>query len=341
MSNTMKAAVFPAAGKPLEIKDLPIPNPSKGQVRIKVKACGVCHTDLGVGGGHFGNSFPIIPGHEVAGIVDSVGDGVSIFKKGDRVGVGYFGGGHCGGCKSCVVDNCWIACPGLQTTGVTYNGGYAEYIVVPQDAIARIPDDMSFVDAAPLLCAGITTFNSLRNMGLKPGKDIVAVQGIGGLGHLAIQYARKSGFITVALSTSNDKKDLAMKLGANHYFNVKEGGLEQLAKLGGAKCVLCTAPDQKSIEQLVPSMAFGGKIVLLAAVPSITVSPIALLSKGLSVIGWYSGDSRDSQDTLTFSHLQGIKPMVTTYPLEKAQECLDNISKARFRSVLLIDSNQN
>jgi len=306
-------------------------------VRIKVHACGICHSDLMVKAGHMpGIEYPRIPGHEVAGVVDVVGPGVTAFQPGDKVGVGWFGGA-CHQCKNCR-KNEWVTCQKGKACGLSYNGGYAEYMVAPVDAIARVPSDLSFEEAAPLLCAGITTYNAIRHQNVLPG-GVVAVQGVGGLGHLAIQYAHRMGYVVVALSTGKDKEAMAKQLGANHYIDgTSSDTVQELQKLGGADLIVCTAPSAKAIEPLVGGLAVGGKLLIVAGVTDkLQVNPIELLMGKKSIVGWASGDSRDSEDTLNFSANLGVKPMIETFPLAKANEALTRMeqNKARFRCVLL------
>jgi len=337
---TMKAAQFTGKGSNIEIFNVPIPVPKKGEVRIEVHACGICHSDVLVKYGAMGNTYPRTPGHEVAGIVDEVGEGVTNFKKGDHVGVGWFGG-HCGdtvNCQGCRVD-AWVCCSKGKICGIHYDGGYAEYMVAPHDAVARLPKDMDFAKAGPLLCAGITTFNSLRQSGGKPG-DLCVVQGIGGLGHLAIQFANKMGFKVVAVSNGKEKEALAKKLGAHVYIDgSKDDAAKQIKELGGARIVMATAPNAKAVEALIPSMGINGKLLIIAAIMEpLSVNSLFLLSNRCSISGWASGDSRDSEDTVNFAQTTGIETMIETFPLEKAAEALEFMlaNKARFRAVLKI-----
>ncbi|EGG22279.1 zinc-containing alcohol dehydrogenase [Cavenderia fasciculata] len=332
---TMKAAVIVSAGK-WEITQIPIPQVGKGQVRVKVMACGVCHSDMMISSGAVGNIFPRVPGHEVAGIVDALGEGVTRFKIGDRVGVGYFGGGHCGECEDCLADS-WVTCKSAGGCGLTFNGGYAEYTVAPHDALARIPDAIDFLQAGPFCCAGVTVFKSIRDSGLKGG-DLVAVHGVGGLGHLGIQFARKLGYEVIAVSSGDEKEQLAKELGAHHYINSSQPDVVgRLKAIGSIKAIMCTAPAKDSIEELSKALGSNGKLLLLAGIlENIAVSPLLLISNNQSVIGSYSGDSRDTEATLKFAANQNVRSMIQVYPLEQAEECLKNISKARFRAVLKI-----
>jgi alcohol dehydrogenase/propanol-preferring alcohol dehydrogenase len=286
--------------------------------------------------GAYGNPFPRIPGHEIAGEVDEVGEGVTDFKKGEHVGVGWFGG-HCGECGHCKKD-AWVTCENGKICGIHYDGGFAEYMVAPKDALARIPEGYDFSLAGPLLCAGITTFNSIRHSGAKAG-DFCVIQGVGGLGHLAVQYANKLGLTVIAVSQGKDKEELAKKLGAHHYVDgtgdfVKE--IKAISK-GGVKLIVTTAPDAKAVESIIPALGLDGKLLLLAAIEKpISVSGIHLLVNRCSISGWPSGDSRDSEETLIFSAQSGVKAMVQCFPLEKANEAFGLMlsNKARFRVVL-------
>jgi D-arabinose 1-dehydrogenase-like Zn-dependent alcohol dehydrogenase len=336
----MKAAEIPGPNKPFQIVEKEIPQPGPGKVRVKVQACGVCHSDSFTVTGAFPNiKYPRVPGHEIAGVIDALGDGVQGWKVGQRVGVGWFGG-NCGYCESCRRGD-FVTCATLQTPGVSYDGGYAEYVVTPASALALIPEELSSIEAAPLLCAGITTFNALRHSGAVGG-DTVAILGIGGLGHLAVQFAKKMGFHTVAIARGKDKEALAKKLGADIYLNSEEQNVaNELQKLGGAKVILATVTNGKAISSVVEGLATNGKLVVLgAAADPIQVSSIALLRARRSITGWPSGTSMDSQDTLDFSALSDIRSMNEIFPLEKAQEAYDHMmsGKARFRSVLQMPS---
>lgn len=335
----MKAVQIEEAGGDFKVVDRDIPEPSENEVQIKVEACGICHSDMFVKEGAFpGIEFPRIPGHEVVGRVTKIGKRVSRIKEGQRVGVGWHGG-HCFECEPCRRGD-FISCENAQISGISYDGGYAEYMVAPQEAIAMIPEEIDSVEAAPLLCAGITTFNALRNSPAKPG-DVVAVQGIGGLGHLAIQYAAKMGFRVVAISTSESKKELAEKMGAKHFIDTSQKDpVEELQKLGGAKVILCTAPNTDAISSVIDGMAIDGQVLIVAAPgDSISVAPFSLIMGRKSVAGWPSGTAMDSEDTLNFSALSEVRPMIETYPLEKAGEAYDRMinNKARFRVVLTMD----
>ncbi|HEY6770048.1 MAG TPA: alcohol dehydrogenase [Candidatus Sulfotelmatobacter sp.] len=334
----MKAVQVSKPGGNFEIVERPIPEPARGQVRIKVEACGICHSDALVKEGHWpGFQYPRVPGHEIAGRVDAVGGDVTQWKPGQRVGVGWHGG-HCFQCDPCRRGD-FILCQFEKITGIHFDGGYQEYMVVPAEAVAAIPDDLPSAEAGPLLCAGITVFNSLRNSGARGG-DTVAVQGIGGLGHLGIQYARQMGFRTIAIGRGGDKQALAKKLGAHEYVDTNAGPpAEALKKLGGARVILATAPDSKSMSVLVDGLAGNGKLLVVGAgMESLAITPLQLISQRRAIQGWSSGTAKDSEDTLQFSSLTGVRPMIECYPLEKAAEAYEQMisGKARFRAVLTI-----
>ena len=321
---------------PFDLVEREIPEPARGQVRIKVEFCGICHSDVVVKDGLWpGLPYPRIPGHEIAGRVDAVGEGVSNWKLGQRVGVGWHGG-HCFVCDPCRRGD-FILCQFEKITGLSFDGGYAEYMVAPAEAVAALPDDLPADDAAPLLCAGITVYNSLRNSGAKSG-DLVAIQGIGGLGHLGIQYARQMGFHTVGIGRGGDKEPLACKLGAHAYVDTSVGApVGQLQQLGGARVILATAPDSKAIAALVGGLAPGGKLVIVGVSPEpLNISLMDLVLARRSIQGWPSGTAKDSEDTLRFSVLTGVRPMIERYPLEKAADAYEQMisGRARFRVVL-------
>ena len=321
---------------PLEMVEKDIPEPRGAQVRIKIQACGICHGDSVTKDGLFpGIQYPRFPGHEIAGVIDSVGEGVTEWKVGQRVAVGWHGG-HCGHCESCRRGD-FITCSYAQVPGISYDGGYADYMVTPTEAIASIPDELSFTEAAPLMCAGITTYNALRNSGARVG-DVVAILGIGGLGHLGIQFASKMGFKTIAISRGNDKEDLVKKLGAIQYIDSKsQNPVEELVKLGGAKIILGTASSGKAMTAVLGGLAINGKLIMIGASDeSLEISPTLFISGRRSVIGWPSGTSIDSQDTLSFSVLSGLRSINQVFPLESAAEAFDLMmnGKARFRAVL-------
>ena len=331
----MKAIQVTKAGAPFELVEREIPEPAAGQVRVKVEACGVCHSDALVKFAAFpGLTLPRIPGHEIAGQVDAIGAGVTAWKKGDRVGIGWHGG-HCGECQPCR-RGLFINCVNGKITGISHDGGYAEYLVAPSESLARIPDGLGAVDAGPLLCAGVTTYNALRNSGARPG-DTVAVQGIGGLGHLGIQYAAKMGFRTVAISRGSYKEALARQLGAHEYVDTAKGpAAEALQALGGADVLLATAPSGETLAGAVGGLKPRGTLLIVAAAPEpFQVSAFAMLS-GRKIVGWPSGSAIDSEDTMNFSMLTGVKPRTETFKLEQAEEAFQAMmaSKVRFRAVL-------
>jgi D-arabinose 1-dehydrogenase-like Zn-dependent alcohol dehydrogenase len=333
---TMKVAQVFNPGADLQIVEREIPEPGAGHVRIKVQACGVCHSDVLTKEGLWpGIQYPRIPGHEVAGIIDEVGAGVSDWKKGQRVGVGWHGG-HDGTCRECRRGD-FNNCRNLQIPGISYDGGYQEYMVAPAEALVAIPDTLNDAEAAPLLCAGITTYNSLRHGGALPG-DLVAVQGIGGLGHLGIQFAQKFGYEVAAIGRGSENAALAKKLGASVYIDSQATkAAEALQKLGGAKVILATAPSSKAMSELVDGLGPNGKLIVVGATfDPIEVTPIQLISGSKSLQGWSTGTPADSEDTLHFSELTGVRPMIETYPLEKAGEAYARMmsGKAQFRVVL-------
>ncbi len=325
-----------AAGGAFELVKKEFPEPGSGHVRIRVQACGVCHSDVLTKQGLWpGIQYPRAPGHEVAGVVDAVGPDVPLFKPGQRVGLGWHGG-HCNYCLPCRRGD-FVLCENQPISGINFDGGYADYVIAPANALALVPDDLAAVDAAPLLCAGITTFNALRNSGARAG-DTVAILGIGGLGHLAVQYAAKSGYRTVAIARGQDKAPLAKQLGAHIYIDsTTQNPAEELQKSGGAKVILSTLTSAKALEWAMDGLALAGKLIVVGAPDGpVLVNPLPLLLGRRTVTGWPSGTGMDSEDTLNFSALTGIKPMVETYPLEKAGEAFDRMmsGKARFRVVL-------
>jgi D-arabinose 1-dehydrogenase-like Zn-dependent alcohol dehydrogenase len=335
----MKAVQVAKPGGAFEIVEREVPQPGPRQVRVKVQACGVCHSDALVKEGHWpGISYPRIPGHEVVGVLDAVGKDVPAeWTPGTRVGIGWYGG-HCGHCESCRRGQ-FIVCANGLVTAIHFDGGYAEYMVAPFDAVARVPDGMGAVDGGPLMCAGITTFNSLRNTDARPG-DMVAVLGVGGLGHLGVQYAAKMGFRTVAIARGKDKAGFVKELGAHAYIDSQvENVAEALQKLGGAKVVIATATNAKAMADTIPGLAVDGTLVVLGApAEPLSTSVFPLIAGRRSIRGWPSGTSIDSEDTLNFSALHGVKPMVETYPLERAAEAYDRMmsGNARFRVVLTV-----
>jgi D-arabinose 1-dehydrogenase-like Zn-dependent alcohol dehydrogenase len=332
----MKAVQISKPGGNFELVERPIPQPARGQVRIKVEACGICHSDALVKEGYWpGIQYPRVPGHEIAGRIDALGANVTLWKPGQRIGLGWHGG-HCFECEPCRSGD-FINCRNEKITALSFDGGYQEYMVAPAEAVAAMPDDLPAAEAAPLLCAGITVFNALRNSGARAG-DLVAIQGIGGLGHLGIQYARQMGFRTVAIGRGADKQPLATKLGAHEYIDTNASAPgAALKKLGGAKIALATAPDSKSISALVDGLVANGTLLVIGAgAESLTVTPLQLIGGRSMIKGWASGTGKDSEDTLRFSSLTGVRPMIEKYPLEKAAAAYEQMSsgRARFRVVL-------
>jgi D-arabinose 1-dehydrogenase-like Zn-dependent alcohol dehydrogenase len=335
---TMKMARVPEANGQFEVVDVDVPEPGPGQVRVKVHACGVCHSDSLTVLGAMGNDFPRAPGHEVAGSIDAVGDGVSAWSSGDRVGVGWFGGCDFT-CEACRRGD-FISCENGQVPGIAYDGGYAEYMLAPAEALARIPDDLSDVDAAPLLCAGITTFNGLRQSVARPG-DLVAIVGVGGLGHLGVQYAAKMGFEVVAIARGEEKGPLAKELGAHHYIDSTTSNVaKELKKLGGAQVVLATVTVPDAMTAALGGIKPRGQLVVVGGSPDpMQVPPYALIPGSTAVKGHASGTSQDSEDTLRFSVLTGVRATIETLPLAEAQAAYDRMMRgdARFRIVLTMD----
>ena len=332
----MKAAQIPKPGADFEIVEREIPKPAAGQVRIKVQACGVCHSDLFTKEGVWpGIEYPRVPGHEVVGVIDEVGAGATGWKDGQRVGVGWHGGQD-GTCLSCRRGD-FRNCRDLKVTGISYDGGYQQYMVAPVQALAAIPDSLSDVEAAPLLCAGITTFNALRRSGAIPG-DLVAVLGIGGLGHLGIQFANKFGYKVAAIGRGPENAALAKKLGASVYIDSKStNAAEALQKLGGAQVILATAPSSKAMSELIDGLGPNGKLMVVGVTfDPIEVTPVQLVSGSRTVQGWAGGTPADSEDTLRFAELTGVRPMIETFPLEKAAEAYARMlsGNAQFRVVL-------
>jgi alcohol dehydrogenase len=332
----MRAVQVPQAKGPLEIVEREIPEPTPGSVRIKVQACGVCHSDSITKEGLFpGIQYPRVPGHEVIGIVDSVGQGVARWKPGQRVGVGWHGG-HCGYCDSCSRGDFFSCQTSTLISGLSFDGGYADYMVAPAEAIAAVPEELSAVEAAPLMCAGITTFNCLRNSGARAG-EVVAILGLGGLGHLGVQFAAKMGFRTIGIARGKDKESFAKELGAHHYIDSQsQDPAAELLKLGGAKVILATVTNADAMSAVAGGLAVNGTLMIIGAVPSMQVAPLQLLTYRQSVKGWNSGVAIDSQDTLAFSVLSGVRAMNEVYPLEQAAEAYERMmsGKARFRVVL-------
>ena len=334
---TMRCVQVARAQGPFELVERDIPEPRPGTVRVKVEACGICHSDSYTKEGTFpGVRYPRVPGHEIAGTVDTIGAGVPGWTAGQRVGVGWHGG-HCGYCDACRRGDFLTCRNNAQVPGISYDGGYADYAIVPAEALALIPSELSAVEAAPLMCAGITTFNSLRHSGAAPG-DLVAVLGIGGLGHLGVQFAVKMGFKTVAIARGSDKAPLAKQLGAWRYIDSEaQDPAAELMKLGGASIILATATSGKAFAAVLGGLAIDGKMIIVgAAADPVQVSALHLIGGRRSIVGWPSGRSIDSQDTLRFSALTGVRSMNETFPLERAPEAYDRMmsGKARFRVVL-------
>jgi D-arabinose 1-dehydrogenase-like Zn-dependent alcohol dehydrogenase len=336
----MRVIQVSEAGGPLELREREIPEPGPGEARVRVQACGVCHSDsYAKDGGFPGVSFPVVPGHEVAGVVDALGDGVDAWRVGDRVGVGWFGG-NCGYCEPCR-RGYLIDCRNKPIPGVTADGGYADYLVCRASALARVPDELAPEDAAPLMCAGVTTFNALRRSGARAG-GLVAVLGIGGLGHLGVQFAVKLGFETVAIARGKDKEELARRLGAHHYLDSEaEDVAEALSRLGGAAAILATVTSADAMSAAFGGLGVRGKMIVVGASGEpLAVTPGMLIGGNRSIHGHASGSSMDSQDALAFSALTAVRPMIETVPLEQAADAYERMmrNEARFRMVLVTGS---
>ncbi len=337
---TMRAVQVSRSGGPFELVERPVPEPGPGTVRIKVQACGICHSDVLTKEGLWpGMTFPRVPGHEVIGMIDALGPDVPArWKTGQRVGVGWHAW-HCGYCDACRRSDFFACQTGIQITGIAFDGGYADFLIAPATALAMVPSELTVVDAAPLMCAGLTTFNALRNSGAKPG-DLVAILGIGGLGHLGVQYATRMGFRTVAIARGQDKEPLARQLGALHYIDSQSTDpAAELQKLGGAKVVLATVTHGPAMSATLGGLAPRGRLMVLGADNSMDVSPMVLLMARRSIEGWYSGTSIDAQDTLAFSVQTNVRSMNEVYPLERAAEAFERMlsGKARFRVVLTME----
>jgi D-arabinose 1-dehydrogenase-like Zn-dependent alcohol dehydrogenase len=332
----MRAVQVASAGGPFELVQRQIPEPGAGQVRIRVQACGICHSDSFTKLGAFpGIQFPRVPGHEVVGLIDAIGTAVPDWKTGQRVGVGWHGA-HCGHCASCRRGD-FVTCVRGQIPGISYDGGYADYMIAPFEALALVPDELKAADAAPLLCAGVTTFNSLRHSGARAG-DLVGVLGVGGLGHLGVQYAARMGFRTVAIARGKDKEALARKLGARHYIDsaAQDPGAE-LGRLGGARVIISTVTNAAAMSAVLPGLGVSGQLILLGVSHEPIQVPSMLMVGGRrSIAGWPSGTSKDSEDAMSFSTLAGVAPMIETLPLERAGEAYERMMSgaARFRMVL-------
>jgi D-arabinose 1-dehydrogenase-like Zn-dependent alcohol dehydrogenase len=336
MSSKMKAAQISKAGGDWELVERDIPEPGPGQARVKVEACGICHSDALVKDGIWpGLQYPRVPGHEVAGRVDAVGNNVTSWAVGQRVGVGWHGG-HCFVCDQCRRGD-FAMCVNRKVTGIDFDGGYATHVIAPAAVLAAIPDDLPAEEAGPFMCAGVTVFNALRNSGARAG-EVVAVHGIGGLGHLGVQYARRMGFNTVAINRGKDKEELARQLGAHDYIDATaQDVVAELQKLGGASVILATAPNAQAISGLVDGLAPSGKLLVPAApTEPLTINVFSLIMKRSSVAGWYSGTAIDSQDTMEFSALSGVHPMIEKYPLDQVAEAYEQMHSGRVRSRVVL-----
>jgi len=333
----MRAVQVVRSNGPFELVEREVPEPGPGSVRVKVQACGICHSDSFTKEGTWpGIQYPRVAGHEIAGVIDAIGPNVAGWERGTRVGVGWHGG-HCGYCTSCRRGD-FVTCQvAPQVPGISYDGGYADYVLVPATALARIPAELSPVEAGPLMCAGITTFAALRGSGARPG-DLVAVLGLGGLGHLGVQFAARMGLATVAIARGKDKEPLAKELGAQRYIDsAAQDPAAELTKLGGAKIILATATSGKAMSSVLGGLGVDGKLIVLGAAPEpLEVSALLLIGGRRSVAGWPSGTSLDSENTMSFSALTGVRPMTEVFPLERASEAYDRMmsGKARFRVVL-------
>jgi D-arabinose 1-dehydrogenase-like Zn-dependent alcohol dehydrogenase len=339
MTTTMQTAQIRKPGGEWELVACTIPAPGTGEVRVQVEACGICHSDVLVKEGLWpGLQYPRVPGHEIAGRIDAVGDNVSAWRPGQRVGVGWHGG-HCLVCAQCQRGD-FAMCVHRKVTGVDFDGGYAEYMLAPVTALAAIPEALPAAEAGPFMCAGVTVYNALRHAGARAG-EVVAIHGIGGLGHLGVQYARQMGFATVAINRGNDKEALARQLGAHYYIDASaQDAVTELQKLGGARVILATAPNAQAISALVDGLSPSGTLLVPAApAEPLTINVMSLISGRRSVAGWYSGTARDAQDTLAFSALTGVHPMIETYPLTRVADAYEHMlsGKARFRVVLTVE----
>ncbi|KAI1094044.1 alcohol dehydrogenase [Rostrohypoxylon terebratum] len=335
LPKTYKAAVIEAPGKPLVIKDIELKQPGPKQVLVKVLACGVCHTDVFEAAGYMHNEFPRVPGHEIVGDVVAIGNEVTRFQGGERVG-GPWHGGHDSTCRQCSRGQ-YQMCSSAAVNGVTMDGGYAEFVLLREEAVVRVPRDVDPAETAPLLCAGVTVFNSIRKMHVEQG-NVVAVLGVGGLGHLAIQYASRMGYRTVAISSGEGKRDFAMQLGAHVYVDAKAADpVKELMKLGGAALIVATAPNGKAISPLVGGLAAGGKLLVLAPVGPVEFDTGVLVAKGASVHGWPSGHALDSEEAIQFAKDHGVKCLVEKSKLEDVEKAMENCStgKVRFRGVIV------
>jgi D-arabinose 1-dehydrogenase-like Zn-dependent alcohol dehydrogenase len=340
MTTKMQAAQISKSGGDWELVERAIPEPRAGQVRVKVEACGICHSDVFVKEGLWpGLAYPRVPGHEIAGHIDAVGDNVTAWRPGQRVGVGWHGG-HCFVCEPCRRGD-FAMCVHRQVTGIDFDGGYAEYMIARAETLAAIPEALPAEEVGPFMCAGVTVYNALRHAGARAG-EVVAVHGIGGLGHLGVQYARQMGFETVAITRGNDKESLARQLGAHHYIDaIAQDAVTELQKLGGARVILATAPNAQAISALIDGLSPSGTLLVPAApAEPLTISVMSLISGRRSVAGWYSGTARDAHETLEFSLLSAVHPMIEQYPLGRVAEAYEQMhsGRARFRVVLTFDA---
>ena len=336
---TMREVQVPKPGGEWELVEREIPEPGLGKVRVKVQVCGICHSDSVTKDGLLpGLQYPRVPGHEIVGVVDKLGEGVKGWTVGQRVGIGWHGG-NCGYCDNCRRGYFFACTNDLQTTGVTFDGGYAEYVVVSATGLADVPEGLSAEEAAPLMCAGLTTFNCLRNTGARSG-DVVAILGLGGLGHLGVQYAAKMGFRTVAIARGADKGELAKKLGASVYIDSQtQDPAAELQKLGGATVVLATVTNAEAMAAVTGGLGVKGKFMIIGAVPKMEIPALQILLMSQTVQGWYSGTSIDSEDTLNFSVREGVRSMNEVYKFSQYKEAYDRMisGKARFRVVMTMD----
>ena len=334
-ASSMRAVQAVKPGGAFVLTTIPVPDPGPGQVRIKVYACGVCGGENVVRLGLHGVQLPRVPGHEIAGVIDAVGPSVTVWKMHERVGVGWHGG-SCLVCDYCREGD-FVNCVERKIVGVSYDGGYAEYMLAPQDALARIPEALKFEEAGPLMCAGLTTFNSLRHSGARPG-DTVAILCVGGLGHLAVQFAAKMGFRTVAINLGRDKEALVRKLGADEYIDSNEGSAgEALTRMGGATVAISTVGSSSAQVDLIQGLKPNGRLVVIASDHQpLRFSADLLVSARRLVAGWYNGHAKDGEETMAFATLKAVRPMVETHPLEEAETAFQNMSKAHFRAVLTI-----
>jgi len=324
-------------GADFAVAERPLPEPGPGTVRVKIAACGICHSDFFVKEGHWpGLEYPRVPGHEIAGVIDAVGPNVTPWAVGDRVGIGWHGS-HCGYCDPCRAGD-FILCRNLKITGFDFDGGYQQYMIAFADGLARIPEQLTLAEAAPLLCAGVTTYNSLRHAGALPG-DLVAVHGIGGLGHLAVQFARQFGYRVAAISRGKDKEELALRLGAHRYIDgASAKAADELTRMGGARVIVATAPNSAAISELVGGLGANGMLLTIAgSFDPLTISPAQLIGQRRSIQGWPSGAPKDSEETMNFCALTGIRPMIEQFPLEEASRAYQKMmaNEVRFRAVLV------